>query len=142
CWPTPTAATSSPTTTTSSCGWPRNPGMPGSSSSPAVPPRPLTGHTRLAAVIGSPIRHSLSPTIYNAAFEACGLDWAFVAFEVTAGAVPAALEGVRALGIAGLSVTMPCKEAVATAVDRCDATAARLGAVNCVHRVDDGLVGR
>ena len=42
----------------------------------------VTGSTRLAAVIGDPIRHSRSPAIHNAAFAAAGLDWVFVAFEV------------------------------------------------------------
>ena len=45
----------------------------------------VTGSTRLAAVIGDPIRHSRSPAIHNAAFAAAGLDWVFVAFEVPAG---------------------------------------------------------
>jgi shikimate dehydrogenase len=107
-----------------------------------VDPRPLTGETRLAAVIGSPIRHSLSPAIYNAAFAATGLDWAFAAFEVTADAVPDAFRGMRALGIQGLSVTMPCKEAAAASVDECEPAAARLGAVNSVQLVDGRLVGR
>jgi shikimate dehydrogenase len=45
----------------------------------------ITAGTRLAAVIGSPVRHSLSPTLHNAAFAAAGLDWRFVAFEVAPG---------------------------------------------------------
>ena len=43
-----------------------------------------TGQTRLAAVIGDPVRHSLSPTLMNAAFGATGLDWSYVALEVAA----------------------------------------------------------
>jgi hypothetical protein len=70
-----------------------------------------TGATRLAAVIGSPVRHSLSPVLHNAAFAATGLDWVYVALDVREGTVPDALAGVRALGIGGLSVTMPHKEA-------------------------------
>jgi shikimate dehydrogenase len=103
--------------------------------------RPVSGETRLAAVIGSPIRHSLSPAIYNAAFAEAGLDWVFLAFEVSADAVPGAFSGMQSLGIEGLSVTMPCKEAAAAAVDECTDVAARLGAVNSV-RLDGGrLVG-
>lgn len=105
-------------------------------------PRTLTGETRLAAVIGSPIRHSLSPAIYNAAFVAADLDWAFLAFEVSASEVPDAFRGMRALGIQGLSVTMPCKEAAAAAVDECEPAAARLGAVNSVQLIGDRLIGR
>ena len=80
-------------------------------------PRPLSGATRLAGVIGQPVRHSLSPAIHNAAYEAVGLDWVYVAFEVQEGGVPGALAGVRALGIEGLSVTMPHKATVFAAVD-------------------------
>ena len=72
--------------------------------------------------------------MHNAAFQALGLDWAFVAFEVPAGATLAALAGVRALGIDGLSVTMPHKDGAATAVDRMSETALALGAVNTVVR--------
>ena len=51
----------------------------------------ITATTQLAGVIGSPVRHSLSPVIHNAAFAQGGLDWAFVAFEVVPGAAVAAL---------------------------------------------------
>jgi shikimate dehydrogenase len=100
-----------------------------------------TGATRLAAVIGSPVRHSLSPVLHNAAFAATGLDWVYVALDVREGTVPDALAGVRALGIGGLSVTMPHKEAVAAACDRLSDDAAVLGAVNCVVLDDGELVG-
>jgi shikimate dehydrogenase len=101
----------------------------------------ITGETRLAAVIGSPIRHSLSPTILNTAFAARGADWAFVALEVPEGRGGAAVEAARTLGIGGLSVTMPHKAAVHDAVDDRTAVAADLGAVNCVFRDGDRLVG-
>lgn len=101
----------------------------------------LTGHTRLAAVVGSPIRHSLSPAIFNAAFEAAGLDWAYAAFEVTGGHGSAAVDAMRALGLAGLSVTMPLKGEVAAAVDECSPDADALGAVNCVVPVQGRLRG-
>lgn len=100
-----------------------------------------TGATRVAAVIGDPVRHSRSPVILNAAFQAAGLDWVYVALEVASGSVPAALDGVRALGIGGLSVTMPHKEPVAAAVDVLDDDARALGAVNCVVNVDGVLHG-
>ena len=82
-----------------------------------------SGTTRVAAVIGDPISHSLSPVIFNAAFEAAGLDWVFVAHRVPAGETARALDGVRAMGIAGLSVTMPHKEAAFAAVDEFAAVA-------------------
>jgi shikimate dehydrogenase len=95
----------------------------------------------VAGIIGDPVRHSLSPALHNAAFEATGLDWVYVAFPVPTGAVPAALEGMRALGIDGLSVTMPHKGPAADAVDRLSPTAARLRSVNTVLRQGDELLG-
>ncbi|HVM03274.1 MAG TPA: shikimate dehydrogenase [Acidimicrobiales bacterium] len=91
--------------------------------------------------MGSPVRHSLSPVLHNAAFAALGLDWAYVAFEVPAGAAGAALEGIRALGISGLSVTTPHKDDVAALVDRRSPVAERLHAVNTVVRAGRALVG-
>ncbi len=98
----------------------------------------ITGRTRLAGVIGSPVRHSLSPVIHNAAFAAAGLDWVLVALEVVPGGAAAALAGMRAFGIAGLSVTMPHKDDVAAAVDVLDPAAAALGTANTVVLQPDG----
>ena len=92
-------------------------------------------------MIGDPVRHSLSPVIHNAAFAEAGLDWAFVAFEVVAGDAPAAITGAKALGIDGLSVTMPHKATVIEALDRLTPTAERLGAVNAIVREGIELVG-
>jgi len=101
----------------------------------------VSGATRLAAVIGSPVRHSLSPAIHNAAYEASGLDWVYVALEVPPGRAAEALTGVRALGIAGLSVTMPHKDDVYALVDDRSPAAATMRAVNCVQLLDGRLVG-
>lgn len=101
----------------------------------------ISGHTRVAGIIGSPVKHSLSPALYNAAFEATGLDWVYVAFEVAPGRAVDALDAMRTLGLAALAVTMPHKADVAANVDELSPDAAALGAVNCVT-VDDGrLVG-
>lgn len=100
--------------------------------------RPITGATRVAAVIGHPVRHSLSPALHNAAFEAGGLDWRFVAFDVASGAAKDAVAAMRALGIGGFAVTMPHKADVAAAVDEVDAAAAALQSVNTVVLRDDG----
>lgn len=103
--------------------------------------RSISGRTRTAGVIGMPVRHSLSPVIFNAAFEACGLDWAYLAFEVPEGAAGLAMGGMRALGLEGLSVTMPHKAAVLDALDELTDAAAELGAVNCVTRRGSELIG-
>ncbi len=100
-----------------------------------------TAITRIAAVIGDPVRHSLSPRLHNAGFAALGLDWFYVACPVAKGQAAQAIEAMRTLGIEGLSVTMPHKKSVAVAVDDLSPTAAKLGAVNCVRRDGDRLVG-
>ncbi len=100
-----------------------------------------SGTSVVVGVIGDPVRHSRSPTLHNAAFAALGLDWVSVAFPVASGALDVALPGARALGLRGLSVTMPFKEPVAAAVDRTSPTADLLGAANCVVVEPDGLVG-
>jgi shikimate dehydrogenase len=79
--------------------------------------------------------------LHNAAFSALDLDWVYVAFEVPSDEVPAAVAGVRALGIDGLSVTMPHKAAVAGLLDALSPAAARLGAVNTVVRRGGRLEG-
>lgn len=100
-----------------------------------------TGSTRLAAVIGDPVRHSLSPTLHNAAFRHLDLDWVYVALPVASGGGAEAVAAMRLLGIDGLSVTMPHKQSVAGAVDDLTPAARALGAANTVYRVGDRLVG-
>ena len=101
----------------------------------------ISGHTRVAALIGCPARHSLSPVILNTAFEELALDWRFLVFEVPADEGHAAVGAMRTLGIEGLSVTMPHKDAVFATVDDRTPVAAALGAVNCVFRDGRRLVG-
>ncbi len=104
-------------------------------------PATVSGQTRLAGVIGWPVRHSLSPVIHNAAFAATGLDWIYVALPVRSGTARAAVIGMDALGLEGLSVTMPHKAAVAASLEHLTADAVALGAVNCVFRDGDRIVG-
>jgi shikimate dehydrogenase len=98
----------------------------------------ISGATRIAAVIGSPVRHSLSPAIHNAGFEDAGVDWRFVALEVEPGCARDAVSAMRTLGIRGLAVTMPHKEQVAACVDEVDDAATMLRSVNTVVLRDDG----
>ncbi len=100
----------------------------------------ITGETRLAAVIGAPVRHSRSPAIHNAAFAAAGLDWVYVALEVAPGSGFAAIRALPTLGIAGVNVTMPHKADAARACDELTVAAARLGSVNTVVVRSDGTL--
>jgi shikimate dehydrogenase len=101
----------------------------------------LGGSTRVAGVMGWPIDHSLSPVIHNAAYQALGLDWVYVALPVEPEAVGAAVAGLAALGFVGANVTMPHKEAVADVVDRLSDDARRLRAVNTIEIVSGEIVG-
>lgn len=96
---------------------------------------------RVAAVIGSPVEHSLSPVIHQAAFDAAGTPWTYVAFEVAPGDGAAAVAAMRVLKIAGMSVTMPHKSDVVAGVDRLDTAAAALRSVNTISWEGDELVG-
>ncbi len=92
----------------------------------------ISGKTRVCAVIGDPIEHSLSPTMHNAAFEHLQLDFVFLAFKVAPDQLEHTIKGVRALGIRGLNVTMPHKNAVTEFLDEADAAVRFLGAANTV----------
>ena len=94
-------------------------------------------------VIGSPIAHSLSPLLHNAAFAALGLGatWHSLAFDVPPGQAAEALEAMRRADISGLSVTMPHKADVVALVDECTEVAQRLNAVNCIVNTEGVLVG-
>jgi shikimate dehydrogenase len=103
--------------------------------------RVITGATRVVGVIGDPVGHSRSPAMHNAAFDALGLDWVYVAFPVARGDGAAAVRAVTTLGLPGLNVTMPHKADAAAACDDLAPEAAALGAVNTVVNVDGALVG-
>ncbi|MBR9980638.1 MAG: shikimate dehydrogenase [Desulfatitalea sp.] len=95
--------------------------------------------TRLFGVIGAPVGHSLSPAMHNAALQAMGYGAVYLAFHVTDPA--GALAGMRALGIGGLSITIPHKVAIIDSLDELDPLAHRIGAVNTVVPRDGLLIG-
>jgi shikimate dehydrogenase len=88
----------------------------------------VDGATKLYGIMGKPVSHSLSPAMHNAAFQAQGLNKVYVAFEVTD--VARALDGFRAIGVGGVSVTIPHKQAVIPYLDTIDPVARKIGAVN------------
>ncbi|WP_327701820.1 shikimate dehydrogenase [Streptomyces decoyicus] len=94
--------------------------------------------TRRAAVLGSPIAHSLSPVLHRAAYRELGLsEWTYDRHEVDEAALPAFMERLDATW-AGLSLTMPLKRAVIPLLDEISATAASVEAVNTVVLTTDG----
>ena len=100
----------------------------------------IDAKTRLCALIGNPVEHSLSPAIHNAAFQHLGLNFVYVAFKVED--VDGALRGIRALtGFRGVSVTIPHKVAVLPHLDEVAPTARNIGAVNTIVCDDGKLTG-
>ena len=96
--------------------------------------------TQLCAVIGNPVKHSLSPAIHNAAFQALGLNYIYVAFCVKD--VKGCLDGMRALpSFRGMSVTIPHKMAVMEYLDEIGPMARHVGCVNTITNEDGRLVG-
>ena len=99
----------------------------------------VDGKMRVCAVVGDPVEHSLSPVLHNAAFAEKGLDICYVAFRVED--LAAAMVGVRALNLLGLSVTIPHKVAILPHLDQVEETAKKIGSVNTVLRKDESLIG-
>lgn len=96
----------------------------------------INSSTRLVALLGDPVAHSVSPAMQNAAFAAAGLNFVYLAFPVPAAAIGGAVAGLRDLGIRGANVTIPHKTAVQAFLDSVDEQAKRVGAVNVI--VNDG----
>jgi shikimate dehydrogenase len=92
----------------------------------------ISGKTRLLALIGYPVSHSLSPRMHNAAFEADGLDYVYVCLDVDPDDLPAAVKGAAALKLRGFNITMPHKRAMIPLLDELDEGARISGAVNTV----------
>jgi len=101
----------------------------------------ISGKTRVCAIIGDPVEHSLSPVMHNAAFKELGLNLVYVAFTVTRNELKDAISGARSLGLRGLNVTMPHKNAVITYLDETDSTAKAIGAVNTILNNQGKLIG-
>lgn len=100
----------------------------------------INGHTRLYALIGSPVGHSGSPAMYNYSFEKLGIDAAYLAFDVPVEKTEDAVNALRTLHAGGFNVTMPCKTAVAQLVDRLSPAAELVGACNTVVFEEDGTM--
>ena len=101
--------------------------------------RIISGRTRLCGVIGYPIEHTMSPAIHNAAFSKMGMDYLYVPFRVKPEDLAKAIEGMKALNIRGLNVTIPHKVNVIPLLGELDPLAGKIGAVNTITN-DDGVL--
>jgi shikimate dehydrogenase len=101
----------------------------------------ISGRTRLLALIGHPVGHSLSPAMHNASFVADDLDYVYVCLDIEPAELPTAVRGLKALRLRGFNVTMPHKRAMIPLVDELDEEARVSGAVNTVVVEASGLRG-
>jgi shikimate dehydrogenase len=99
----------------------------------------LSGKTKVCAIIGDPIEHTMSPPIHNAAFKELGLDYIYLPFRVKKEHLKQAVTGLKALNVRGFNVTMPHKVSIIPMLDSLDPLAGKIGAVNTVV-IDDGIL--
>ena len=99
----------------------------------------ISGETRVTGIIGWPVAHSLSPAMHNAAFQALGLDWVYVAYPVAPERVAVAVQGLADAGVAGLNVTIPHKQAVLACCSAVSPAVEAIGAANTL--IADGNGG-
>ena len=98
-----------------------------------------TGRTKVCGIIGDPIEHTMSPVMHNAAFKNRGVDYVYLAFRVKKEELGKAIEGMRALDIRGLNITIPHKVTVIPFLDELDPLADKIGAVNTIVN-DNGVL--
>ena len=101
----------------------------------------LNGETRLTGLLGSPVRHSISPLMHNESFRLLGLNYVYLCFDVNEDGLKTAVEGLKACDIAGFNLTMPDKTAIIPLLDELSVGAGLIGAVNTVVNENGRLVG-
>jgi len=99
----------------------------------------ITGHTKLTALLGSPVAHSISPLMHNEGFRQLGLDYVYLCFEINEETLPAAVIGLKTAGIRGFNLTMPNKNRIVELLDDLSPAAKLIGAVNTVIN-DNGIL--
>jgi shikimate dehydrogenase len=101
----------------------------------------ISGKTKVCALIGDPVEHTMSPAMHNAAFQKLGLDYVYLPFRVESKQLKQAVAGFRALNVRGINVTIPHKVAVMPLLDKPDPLAEKIGAVNTVVNDNGKLKG-
>ena len=101
----------------------------------------INGKTQLFGFIAHPAHHSRSPRMQNLSFQHWGINARYLAFDVAPGNLPAAIAGIRSLGIAGVNLSMPFKQAVVPLLDDLTPQARRINAVNTIKNEHGRLIG-
>ena len=102
----------------------------------------ITSHTKVLGVIGFPIKHSMSPIMFNPALQELGLDYIYVAFDVRPDNLERAIDGIRSLDIKGVNVTIPHKKAIMKHLDEVNPLALKIGAINTIKNEEGILKAR
>lgn len=102
---------------------------------------PITGHTKLTGLLGSPVEHSISPMMHNTSFEALGLDYVYLCFDVNEDSLKETVSGLRAMDVKGFNLTMPNKNKVLEYLDEISPAARCIGAVNTVENRNGMFIG-
>lgn len=102
----------------------------------------ITSKTKILCVIGSPIEHSMSPIMHNAALRDMELNWIYLAFDIKSNQLNDAIKGFKALDIKGINVTIPHKERIIRFMDEIDPLAKKIGAINAIKNENGNLLGR
>lgn len=101
----------------------------------------INGKTKVIGVIGEPVEHSCSPPMHNAVLDELKMNYVYVPFRVKARNLQAALEGFKALNIAGINITIPHKQRAIPMLDGLSKEAKMIGAVNTLVFEDDRVIG-
>lgn len=99
----------------------------------------ISGHTGLLCLLGSPVSHSISPAMHNAACKVLGLDYAYLAFDVPEDKMAQAVEGLRTMNARGWNITMPGKNIMCKLADKVSPASEISGACNTIVN-DDGVL--
>ena len=101
----------------------------------------IDGHTRLAAVVAKPIKHSISPFIHNTTFEKTAVNGVYLALEIEAEDLEATVANIRRYNMFGINLSMPYKQEVIQYLDELAPSARLIGAVNTVVNKNGTLIG-
>jgi shikimate dehydrogenase len=102
----------------------------------------VLGTTKILGVMGSPVTHSLSPVMHNAAIAALGVDYVYVPLPVVIADLATAVNGLKAIdAVQGFNLTIPHKQEIIPLLDSVSDTARAVGAVNTVKREGDNWIG-
>ena len=102
---------------------------------------PITGHTKLTCLLGSPVAHSISPMMHNTSFSALGLDYVYLCFDINEQTLGDAVKALKTMDVKGFNLTMPNKTKILEYLDELSPAAKCIGAVNTVENKDGKLIG-